>query len=233
MSQVDPDKVKEFLENPQTDSPAETVIDYDKIKKQMEEAEQEHKVSSDNIEEERSKMFESENAGLAHLNAWIHEKHDLKVEVTESDKNLYFKSLINDTKLELNINLEVGTGLSLTFRALNNYDLEIVFAALKQCTEEGNVTGTSQYATRVQQCAVALQLVKYNGVKVEGVALDYDSPMSVSITNLRNHIEKELPKWAWPKWQAVITGLKMFETKVSICNENIRNGNFWKPADSN
>ena len=91
MPQVDPDKVKEFLESPETDSPAETVIDYDKLKKQVEEAEHEHKVSSDNIEEERSKMFEPENAGLAHLNAWIHEKHDLKVEVTESDKNLYFK----------------------------------------------------------------------------------------------------------------------------------------------
>lgn len=233
MSQVDPDKVKEFLENPEAESPAETVIDYDKLKKQMQEAEHDHKVSSDNIEEERSKMFEADNAGLSHLNAWIHEKHDLKVEVTDSDKNLYFKSLLTDTKLELTIELEVGTGLPLTFRALNNYDLEIVFLTLKQCSEEGNVTGTSQYATRVQQCAVALQLVKYNGVKVKGVVLDYDAPMSTSVDNLRAHIEKELPNWSWPKWQAVITGLKIFETKVSICNENVRNGNFWKPADSN
>ena len=112
-------------------------------------------------------------------------------------------------------------------------DFEIVYLAINKYSEEGKIPGASQYATKVQQCAVALQLVKYNNISQRYVKLDSQSPVEKQIADLRSYVDNEISNWSWPKWQLVVTALRVFETKLSICNENVRNGNFWKPADTN
>lgn len=235
MSQVDPKKVQEFLSASKTagDSPAETVVNFDELKQQLDEATTEAQNSQDNIEQDRSKLFEPYNEGITALNSWAHNVDNTPVVVTDQDKSLYFKSLLTDSPLELDVKLDIGEGFNLTFRSLNNNDFEIVYLAINKYSEEGKIPGASQYATKVQQCAVALQLVKYNNISQRYVKLDSQSPVEKQIADLRNYVDNEISNWSWPKWQLVVTALRVFETKLSICNENVRNGNFWKPADTN
>lgn len=235
MSQVDPKKVQEFLSNNASSesSPAETVINFDELKQQADAALQEAKDSQDNIEQERNKLFEPYNEGITSLNSWAHTLDNTPVTVTDQDKSLYFKSLLNDSPLELDIRLDVGDGINLTFKSLNNNDFEVVYSALNKYSEAGKIPGASQYATKVQQCAVALQLVKYNNIAQRYVKLDKQQPLAQQINELCHYVDTEIASWSWPKWQMVVTALRVFETKLSICNENIRNGNFWKPADTN
>ena len=185
------------------------------------------------IEQDRSKLFEPYNEGITALNSWAHNVDNTPVVVTDQDKSLYFKSLLTDSPLELDVKLDIGEGFNLAFRSLNNNDFEIVYLAINKYSEEGKIPGASQYATKVQQCAVALQLVKYNNISQRYVKLDSQSPVEKQIADLRSYVDNEISNWSWPKWQLVVTALRVFETKLSICNENVRNGNFWKPADTN
>jgi hypothetical protein len=235
MSQVDPKKVQEFLNvnNTAVDSPAETVLNLEDLKTQVEDAKNELMQSNENVEQERSKIFEPYNEGITSLNAWAHTIDNSPVEVSDQDKSLYFKSLLNDAPLELDIKMDVQDGITLTFKSLTNNDFEIVFAALSRLSDENKIPGTSQYATKVQQCAVALQLVKYNNNVQGNVKLDSSASVQSQVDTLLNYVDGVIANWSWPKWQLVVTALRVFETKLAICNENIRNGNFWKPADSN
>lgn len=240
MSQVDPDAVKQFLQEevdeagesvaPGYESPADVVTTYENLKKEGEQTLKDLAESADSIEEGRSKLFEPDKASLAHLSSWVHDnKADLKVEVEEQEKALYLKSLLNDTILELPIKLDIG--ITLVFRALTNYDFEVVFNALQKDSEEGKITGPAQYASRVQQCAVAMQLLKFGDKHMDYVTFKAPYPTVNKASDiLRKYVQNDMSNWAWPKWQAAVTGLRVFETKLAICNENIRSGGFWQPV---
>lgn len=240
MSQVDPEAVKQFLQEeideegestaPGSDSPADVVTSYEALKKEGEQTLKDLAESTANIEDGRSKLFEPDKASLAHLSSWVHDnKTDLKVEVEEQEKALYLKSLLNDTTLELPIKLDIG--ITLLFRALTNYDFEVVFTALQKDSDGGKITGPAQYASRVQQCAVAMQLIKFGDKHLDYVNFKAPYPtVNKAADILRKYIQEDMSNWAWPKWQAAVTGLRVFETKLAICNENIRNGGFWQPV---
>lgn len=239
MNQVDPEAVKQFLQEevneegqtaPASDSPADVVTTYENLKKEGEQVLQDLAASSDNIEEGRSKLFEPDKSSLAHLSSWVHDNQtDLKVEVEEQEKALYLKSLLNDTILELPIKLDIG--VTIVFRVLTNYDFEVVFHALQKDSAAGKITGPAQYASRVQQCAVAMQLVKFGDKHLEYVKFQEPLPqVNKAADILRKYVQEDMANWPWPKWQAAVTGLRVFETKLAICNENIRNGGFWQPV---
>lgn len=238
-TQIDPEQVKRFLaENNaaqasslEEDKPEQIAeaVSYDELKAAQKESEQEAKISKDNIEETRSKLFEPDKASLAHLSSWVHEQGDLKVEVEEIDKSYYLKALLNDSELQLDIAL--NKDIELRFRALSNFDFEVVFAALRKLSEAGEITGPSQYASKVQQAAVAMQLVSYTGKQQDCVRFEKPYPsLSEAADRLITFMREDMADWGWPKWQCIITALRIFETKLAICNENIRNGNFWNPA---
>jgi len=232
-TQIDPEQVKKFIaESANREAPPPEIaesVSYDEIKAAQAESEKDIKELHDNVDSQRSKLFEPDKASLAHLSSWVFESGDLKVDVEELDKSMYMKALLNDSELQLDVNLDIGA--SLRFRALSNFDFEAVFAALKKLSEAGEITGPSQYATKVQQAAAALQLVSYCGKSQDYISFNKPYPtLDDAADRIINFMRGDMAQWGWPKWQCVITALRIFETKLAICNENIRNGNFWKPA---
>lgn len=234
--QVNPEEVRNFLKQASApavpdDLPPETeVISLDELKAAQQESDSKVQETFKNVEEQRSKLFEPDKASLAHLSSWVFENENLKVEVEDMDKSLYLKALLNDSELQLDVTLDAG--ITLRFRALTNFDFEAVFAALNKMAKAGEITGPSQYASRVQQAAAALQLVSFGGKTLDYVRFDKPHPKpDVAADKIIAYIESEMSTWGWPKWQCIVTGLRIFETKLAMCNENIRNGNFWKPAD--
>ena len=243
MSQVNPEDVKAFLSQQEnvdesievtneSQMPGHEVINLDDARKQHEEEQAAIKDLQDKVEEDRSKLFEPDKASLAHLSAWVFNQNNLNVEVDAQDKALYLKSLLNDTNLQLNIKLEMG--LDLVIRSTTNYDLDVIFKTLEKYSEESQIPGPAQYATLVQKCAAALQIIKF-GDKSLDPPLFCSEKITVNdaAVQLKNRIDNVLSAWPWPKWNAALTALRIFETKLAICNENSRQANFWQTADAN
>lgn len=233
--QVDPKKVQEFLQEraDKTRGTEETVVlDYAELRQRAEQDNEEIARQQEAVEANRNKNFEPDKASLAHLSAWALDSSSFKTEVTDEDKALFLKSLLNDTPLELGIKLEIG--LNMDFRILNNYEMEVVYLTLDGLSKEGKILGPAQYASLVQQAAAALQLVSYASKPVTFASFTprANTPED-DVKTLREAMETRVALWSSVKWQAVIMGLRIFEAKLAICNENCRNANFWNPAGAN
>jgi len=243
MSQVNPEDVKAFLsqqeQNPEnievtkeSQMPGHTVVNLDDMRKQLEEDQASAKELKDKVDEDRSKLFEPDTASLAHLSSWVFDKGNLNVEVDSTDKTLYIKSILNDTPLELNIKLEMGVNLAI--RSTSNYDLDVIFKTLEKYSEESKIPGPAQYASLVQKCAAAIQITKFGDQTLNPPTFIYgQNSLAKDAEDLKDRIENVLGRWAWPKWNAALTALRIFETKLAICNENARQANFWQTADAN
>lgn len=243
MSQVNSEDVKAFLadqtssnENPEltreSQMPGHSVINLDDSIKHLEEEQEKIKKLHEDVEQDRNKFFEPDKASLAHLSGWVFSEGNLKVEVDEGDKVFYIKSLLNDTELELNIKLEMG--VSLLIRATKNYDLDVILKTLEKYSEESRIPGPAQYASLVQKCAAALQIVKFGDKNLDPpVFLPGENTLDADALKLKSRIDNVLGVWPWPKWNAAVTALRIFETKLAICNENARQANFWQTAGAN
>lgn len=243
MSQVNPEDVKAFLSQQEnvdesievtkeSQMPGHEVINLDEARKREEADQETIKTLHKNVENDRSKLFEPDKASIAHLSSWVFAEGNLKVEVDANDRSLYLKSLLNDTQLQLNIKLEMG--VDLLIRATTNYDLDVIFKTLEKYSEENKIPGPAQYATLVQKCAAALQIIKFGEISLEPPVF---TPGANSLDNdalvLKNRIDNVLGRWAWPKWNTALAALRIFEAKLALCNENARQVNFWQTADAN
>ena len=242
MSQVNSEDVKSFLSQQdqntenvevtkESQMPGHEVINLDEARERIEQDQAELKNLHDKVEEDRSKLFEPDKASLAHLSSWVFAAGNLAVEVDTQDKSLYLKSLFNDVPLELNVALEMG--ISVVIRATTNYDLDVIFKTLEKYSGDNKIPGPAQYASLVQKCAAALQIIKFgdqvlNPPRFHPDKDDVDTASDV----LKNRIENILGNWAWPKWNAALTALRIFEAKLALCNENARKANFWQTADA-
>ena len=243
MSQVNPEDVKAFLtqqeqsnENvdltTESQMPGHEVINLDEAREQLERDQAEIKNIHDKVESDRSKLFEPDKASLAHLSSWVFAAGNLEVEIDAEDKALYLKSLFNDVPLQFNVKLEMG--INFIVRATTNYDLDVIFKTLEKYSEESKIPGPAQYASLVQKCAAAIQIVKFGDQILNPPTFVYgENSVDKDADNLKNRIENVLGKWAWPKWNAALTVLRIFEAKLALCNENARQANFWQTADVN
>jgi hypothetical protein len=243
MSQVNPEDVKAFLSQQEQNSenievttesqmPGHEVVNLDDARKQLEQEQDAIKAIHDKVEDERSKLFEPDKASLAHLSSWVFAAGNLQVEVDAIDKSLYLKSLFNDVPLELNVKLEMG--ISCIIRATTNYELDVIYKALEKYSEENKIPGPAQYASLVQKCAAAIQIIKFGDQLLSPPKFVYgQNDVDKDADALKNRIENVLGQWAWPKWNAALTALRIFEAKLALCNENARQANFWQTADAN
>jgi len=243
MSQVNPEDVKAFLSQQEQNTenvevttesqiPGHEVINLDEARKQQEQEQAEVKALHDKVEEDRSKLFEPDKASLAHLSSWVFAAGNLEAKVDAEDKALYLKSLLNDIPLALNIKLEMG--INFVIRATTNYDLDVIFKCLEKYSEESKIPGPAQYASLVQKCAAAIQIIKFGDQPLNPPTFTYgQNSVEKDAEILRERIETVLGKWAWPKWNTAITALRIFEAKLALCNENARQANFWQTADAN
>lgn len=243
MSQVNPEDVKAFLGMPAEDNapgvvgttesqmPGHEVVNLEDIRKDIEEQSAKVVDLLNKVGEERSKVFEPDKSSIAHLSSWVFAEGNLKVDVDDKDKSYYIKSLLTDTPLILTINLEVG--ISFEIKALTNFELDVVFRTLEAYSKAGEVSGPAQYASLVQQCAAALQIIRFGERPMSPPKFEPGIPMEEAVKSLQERITFVLGAWDWPKWQAAITALRIFEAKLALCNENARQANFWQTAGAN
>lgn len=233
MEQVKPEEVKAFLdEQTKSENENNNVFDLEAAIKEQEAEDIRIKELHEQVEEERVKTFDPELSTLANVSPWKIDDDNFKVEINNEDKALYLKSLLHDEPVRLNIKLEMG--INFEIKSLTNYDLEIVHLTLMDYVDSKRVIGPAQYASTVQQCAVAIQICKIQDKNIDPPVF---TPEKITIEEavkvLKERVEKIVGKWSWPKWQAAVTAVRLFEYKLTLCNANARDSNFWQTADAN
>ncbi len=219
-----------------------------KIKALMDESIEEQKVQSAQVEESeetprvetaRNTTFDQSNFTQGALYAWSMMTPELgAVAVSDIEKSKYIKAVLNDVPVVLPIELEMGDdevgNVTIELRTLNNYETDVVFLALEKDKEEGLIKGHHQLATRIQQYAGALQTLKVQEKLVTTISFPEPGDITTDRDKLRAFVTKHISFMSWPRWQAILSALRVFETKLKICNDAALNGNFWKPqgADS-
>lgn len=217
-----------------------------KIKALMDESIEEQKAqatetaaSEPRSETARNTTFDQSNFTQGALYAWSMMTPELgAVAVSDIEKSKYIKAVLNDVPVVLPIELEMGNdeigNITIELRTLSNYETDVVFLALEKDKEEGLIKGHHQLATRIQQYAGALQTLKVQEKVVTTIAFPEPGDITTDRDKLRAFVTKHVSSMSWPRWQAILSALRVFETKLKICNDAALNGNFWKPqgADS-
>lgn len=187
----------------------------------------------------KNTTYDDTNATQGALYAWSMMTPALgSVTVTDMEKSMYIKAVLNDVPVILPIDLEMGDDIRgnivVELRTLSNYEADVVFLALELDKEEGIIKGSHQLASRIQQYAGALQTLKVQEKALPTIAFPSPGDSLGDRDKLRSFVKKHIGAMSWPRWQAILNALRIFETKLKICNDAALNGNFWKPrgADS-
>lgn len=235
--QVDPEKVKNLLDDEGTPlNINEDVVERLASIGSSSSTDEEDTMTAEDVatrqaaEENRSKIFDSEQS-QASLASWSMDIGKIQVKVDDHDKALYMKAVMEEENIILPVTLDVGATLEI--RPLVNFDLDVVFSALEKDQKEEKIKGPAQYASRLQYYSAALQVIRFNSKRREYVNFKRPwPPMEEAVEVLRTNVEEDISSWSWPKWQACVLALRIFEAKLALCNENLRNGNFWGPVDA-
>lgn len=155
-----------------------------------------------------------------------------EVEVTDIEKSMYLKAVLNDMPVIMPIALQMqagGTSVTVNIRTLNNYEMDLVFWCLDQDRKEGLIGNPATLATRIQYYAGGMQAISVNNSQISSISFPNPGNVVDDGNKLRAHVNDMVAKINWPRWQVILTALRLFEAKVKICNDAALNGNFWKP----
>lgn len=159
---------------------------------------------------------------------------DDMVKVTEEDKNLYLKAILNDVPLKLTITF--ANGISVTCRALTPYERNLVpYAVAHHFKELGGTDhlGTAFLTDYARQYMMAMQVVSIGNKMID--YLKYDSTQGSQADHVA-HLAKEgkllTDNYSIAKYNLLIKALNVFENKLARLNTAALKQDFWDPADA-
>lgn len=156
---------------------------------------------------------------------------DWEVPITDDDKAMYIKCLLNSTPVELDIKAKNGT--SGRCRALSVYESDVAVAALAHYLKIYPQTDYMFQESLLQQYRAAMQLMSYCSK-----SLDY-----ISYERGKNGTKEDHAKDLYERSQTLldvpgpvygmyIRLLNVFQFKINKLQEAAFNSDFWFPGDS-
>lgn len=151
------------------------------------------------------------------------------ISLTDYEKDLYVKTLLNDAPYTLQIEPFRGVSMHIQSRTLRTESL--VFHILSEERKSGAIIGPETYFTRLQQLLAAVQITQIGDKLVElppdTLKLHPDEAHPI----ITAHVEKFYMDITPQKWNAITFAIRIFETKLKLCNDNLRDENFWPTGD--
>lgn len=152
-----------------------------------------------------------------------------KIVLTDFEKDLYIKTLLNDVPYELSIEPFKGVSMHVKSRTLRTENL--VFHILSKERASGEIIGPETYFTRLQQLLATVQITKIGDTVVELDPSVLKLLPDHAHEHLRKHIDQFYMDITSQKWNAITFAIRIFETKLKLCNDNLRDENFWPTED--
>jgi hypothetical protein len=149
--------------------------------------------------------------------------------LTDYEKDLYVKTLLNDAPFSLDIEPFKGVTINVKSRTLRTENL--VFHILSAERESGKIIGPETYFTRLQQLLAAVQITQIGDKNVSIDPSVLGVPRDAAHPVIEAHIDAHYMDITPQKWNAINFAIRIFETKLKLCNDNLRDENFWLTED--
>lgn len=176
--------------------------------------------------------FTPETENLDDFLAWTFKSPTIPdVTVTEHEKTLFFKALLNDTEFKLEIVFELPEQFSIGARGLTAFEQKTIAAALKLDADEKQIDGPAGFASFMQQYCLMYQVIDVNSKPFPRIEVDKHQSLTFSehVKLLREQMRAVIDKMPSFKLITIIKALIIFEIKQKLMHDGLVNRNFWKP----
>lgn len=157
--------------------------------------------------------------------------HELgRVEVEELERDLYLKTLLNDTSFTLDI--EVIRGFNVTVKSRTVFYDDLIYDMVRMYSEKGEVLGLESGFTKLMRLLAGVQVVAIQGRNVEFQPTRGATRKELS-KELTDHVAAVYNDFNLTKWNAVVKAVRIFDSKQKICNDKVLDRTFWEGANTN
>ena len=152
--------------------------------------------------------------------------------MTETEKLTYWKGLIQDTDVLLDIVLFGMDDFSVRIRGLTQRDQELTEEAMLLEQRDGRALGVETCLTAIQKYCLMFQLVKING---ESFARADSKDPALTAKVLREMTVALLGSMNPQRLQLLCRAVLIYEMKIKLCNDAVANRRyaktgFWKAS---
>lgn len=173
--------------------------------------------------------FDIKTAEDAYLTEALVNVSEKEIEITEEEKVIFFKALVNEECVCLPVNL-FNNNFRVDLRSRYTYEQGRIYDVLRLDNKQNILTGdTAQFFTRLQYYCAALMVQRVNGVLFSELELKTGSKLEDDAKKLRDFVETKIETMPGIRWTAIINSMRVFETKCARMNSEAANGDFWKP----
>ena len=175
------------------------------------------------------------NSTQAKVMAWAMTTPDVgEIVVEEVEKALFLKAVLNDETVKFPVELKLGPhDVKVVCRTLSTWEMDVLYTSLNEDEKEGIFRDVAQYTTAMQQYALAMQVVSFNGTDLSHLKYDPDTmDLKGCVKHLRDNARKYVGRWASVRWEAALSAVRVFSVKIKLCTDALLNRDFWSPPDT-
>ena len=153
------------------------------------------------------------------------------VEVTEEDKKMFLKTLLNDTELQLPISMYNGN-LNFVIRAKNSHANNMMLKVVDKRSLDEEINNLLIVNGWLQEYSMALMIEEVNGVTRETANIQVDDTVEQAQKKLDEIVAKYYQNLGF-KWDIFLRAVHVFEIKRVKMQDECLNENFWMGIDLN
>jgi len=155
------------------------------------------------------------------------------IELTEQERSVFLRAALHDKPVKFSIT--VLNEAVITCRALSDYEIEVMYAALEYDRAAGLIESDADFFGRMQNYGVLMQVVEINGKVTDFLCIEKTGDSLLELKNRNAHVAT-LREMTYSRdtsaAQSALSraALRMFSAKMKLALENLANADFWKPA---
>lgn len=220
---INPDEIKAYLEEQASENENPGAIPEDIMEMLQEDTEEE---TPSRVEIAPDKSFEeNKRDAFANLHVTV---RDVDVPITEEDKLLYLKGILNSTPITLKI--AAKNGMSGKCRSLSVYEGDVAAGALGKYLEKYPNTALEFQDSLLQQYRVAMQLTEYCNRPISYLSYNREQgTFDEHVNDLFTNSQKVLDV-PGPVYGMYVRLINIFQYKIGKLHEAAFNSDFWSPV---
>lgn len=176
--------------------------------------------------------FTPDSENLNDFLAWTFKSATIpNVSVSDYEKTIFFKALLNDSEFELDIEFDLVEKFTVSVRGLTALEQKLIASALKLDSEEKLIDGLHGFTAFMQQYCLLYQVLLINNKPFDRIELDKHPNFSYKdhVDLLRQKMRETIDRMPSFKLMTLIKSVIIFEIKQKLLHDGLVNRNFWKP----
>jgi hypothetical protein len=153
-----------------------------------------------------------------------------KIEVSDMEKSLFIKSLLNDEPVKFQVSLFDGK-LNVELRSRSLHEQRRIFDVLAKDQKDGivNPEDLAYFVTRMQQYCMAIMVERVNGKLFSEVSISPDKNIEETQKILHAAVKGNIEALTGIRWTAITNAMRIFEAKCAKMGTEAANQDFWTP----